>query len=158
MVVADSKSSRGVSSGNRGTVTESKNPSDILAAKLFHHRVSGRFRILEMHSDGAIAPGILQLMAAIRNVNELYAKFKRGFFKTARLVAQLASEEQQSFGWSGHAGWVSTPESDEAVGSGQNIFHLRLRGADGNQLVARRFGAAIPRLAEIRDGGFSARW
>jgi len=59
---------------------------------------------------GAVAPGVFQLMAAIRDVNELHTQLEGGFFKTSRLVTELPGEEQQSFGWRGHVGGVSAPD------------------------------------------------
>src|SRR6266404_6313392 len=37
----------------------------------------------------------------------------------------------------------------KAIGSCQHVFQLRFHAADGNQLILRRFRAAIPRFAEI---------
>src|SRR6267143_2505990 len=93
-------------------------------------------------------------MAAIRYVNELHAQFDRRFFKTSRLVSELPGEEQQSFGWRGHVGGVSAPESHKAIRSCQHVFQLWFHAANGNQLIARRFRAAIPRFAEIGNDMF----
>ena len=48
-----------------------------------------------MHGDGAVVPGIIQLMAAIRGVNYFHAELSRCFGKAARLVSQLARQQQQ---------------------------------------------------------------
>src|SRR5882724_3288559 len=70
MVVRDSEPSRGVGRGNGRAVAESENSVHILAAKRFHHGVRGHFRIFKVYRDGAVAPGIFQLVTAIRDVYE----------------------------------------------------------------------------------------
>src|SRR5467141_249917 len=154
MVIRDSEPSSGVGGGNSRTVAEGENSVHILAAKRLHHGVRGHLRIFEMYRDGAVAPGIFQLMAAIGDVNELYAQLERRFFKTSRLVTELPGEEQQSFGWRGHVGGVSAPESHKALGCYLHIFQLWFHAADRNQLIPRRFRVAIPRFAEIRNNMF----
>src|SRR6202521_3653100 len=120
MVVRDSEPSRGVGRGNGWAVAEGENSVHILAAKRLHYGVRGHLRIFEMHCDGAVAPGIFELMAAIRDVYELHTQFERRFFKTSRLVSELPSKEQQSFGWRGHLGGVSGPQSHKAIGCCQH--------------------------------------
>jgi hypothetical protein len=51
-----------------------------------------------MDGDGAVAPGVFELVAAVGDVDELNAKFERGFFKTASLITEFRGEEQQAFG------------------------------------------------------------
>ena len=93
MVVRHTQTTCGVSGGNSGPVTKDKNPADILAANRFHDGVSSFLRRFEMHGDGLVTPGILQLMAAIRDVDKLDAEFARDFFKTSRLVTEFRGEE-----------------------------------------------------------------
>ena len=50
-----------------------------------------------MHRNGAVAPRIFQLVAAIRHVNDFNIERSRRLLKTARLVTQLVCEEQQRF-------------------------------------------------------------
>src|SRR2546427_2466248 len=106
MVVTDSETACGISGSSSRPVTKSKNPADTQGANRFHDCVGGRFRRLEMHGDGLVTPGILQLMAAIRDVDKLDAEFARDFFKTSRLVTEFRGEEQQTFGWMSH--WRTT--------------------------------------------------
>ncbi len=157
MVVTYTQTTRGVSGSSSGPVTESKNPADLLAAKRFHHGVGGHVRRFEMHGNGLIAPGIFQLMASIGDVNKPDAKLARGIFKTSCLVTELGGEEQQSFGWDRHSWCISVPGSNKAISAGDGIFRQRHRGADGDQLVAGRLGAAVPRFAEERDARLGAR-
>src|SRR5882672_4782448 len=96
--------------GNGGAVAQSENSVHILAAKRLHHGVRGHLRIFEMHCNSAVAPGIFELMAAVRDVFELAAQFECRFFKTSRLVSELPGEEQQSFGWRCHLVGVSAPD------------------------------------------------
>src|SRR5438445_13064700 len=98
MVVRHTQTTCGVSGGNSGPVTKSKNPADIQGTNRYHDRVGSRFRSFEMHGDGSIAPRIFQLMASIGDVDKLHAQFVRGVFKTARLVTEFRGEEQQTFG------------------------------------------------------------
>src|SRR2546425_10234962 len=98
MVVTDSETACGISGSSSRPVTKSKNPADTQGANRFHDCVGGRFRRLEMHGDGSIAPRIFQLMASIGDVDKLHAQFVRGVFKTARLVTEFRGEEQQTFG------------------------------------------------------------
>lgn len=51
-----------------------------------------------MHGDGLVAPRIFELMAAIRDVNQLHAQLARSIFKTARLVTQFRGEKQKALG------------------------------------------------------------
>src|SRR6476646_1707704 len=113
VVVGDFEPSRGVGGGNGRTVAEGENSVHVLAANRLQHGVGSHFRILEMYCNSPVAPGVFELMTAIRDVDELHAQFERGFFKTPRLVAELRGEEQQSFGWRGHARWASVPDSDK---------------------------------------------
>src|SRR5467141_937107 len=47
--------------------------------------------------------------------------------------------------------------SNKAIGARDCIFHQWLLRTDGNQLVAGRLGAAVPRLAEKRNPIWGAR-
>ncbi len=151
MVVTDTQTTRGISGSGSGPVTESKNPADILAAKRLHDRVSSHFRRFERHGDGLIAPGIFELMAAIGDVNKLHGELVCGILKTARLIAEFRGEEQQAIGWLSHSWCVSMPGSNKAIGACDRIFHQRLLGADGDELVPGRLGTAIPGFAEEGD-------
>ena len=53
--------------------------------------IRGDFRRLEVHGDGAIAPGILKLMAAIGDKSQFDAQFLRRFVEASRLIASLAA-------------------------------------------------------------------
>ncbi len=99
----DSKTARGISGSGSGPVTQSENSADTLAAKRLHNCVSSHLRRFKMHGNGLIAPRIFQLVASIGDVNKLHAELARGIFKTACLVTQFRSEEQQPFGWIRHA-------------------------------------------------------
>ncbi len=104
-----------------------------------------------MHGDGLIAPGIFELMASIGDVNELHAQFVRRIFEAARLVTQFRCKKEQSFGRICHSWCDSTRRSDKAFGACDSIFHQRLLGTDGDQLVLSRFSAAVPGFAEERN-------
>jgi hypothetical protein len=56
-----------------------------------------RFGGFEMHRDSAVTPGILQLMTPVRDKYEFDTQLPGGLAEAARLVTQLASEQQQSF-------------------------------------------------------------
>src|SRR5437016_4207056 len=103
MVVMDSKTARGVSGSGSGAVTESKNSGDILAAKRLHDCVGSCLRRFEMHGDGLVAPGILELVASIGDVDKLDAELARGVFEAARLVTELRGKKQQAFGRTRHS-------------------------------------------------------
>jgi hypothetical protein len=148
MVVWNAESPRSVSSSDGGPVTESQNSADVLTANRFHHCVRCHFGGFEMHGDSAISPGIFQLMAAVRHVDQLNTQFARGLFETARLVAELSGEEQQSIGSGGHARWISRASLNKAIRTDGNRLCLRLWTTNGDQLIGRRLGTAIPRLAE----------
>jgi len=111
MVVRDSEPSRGIggSNGRRGR-RERRTPSTFWPRRDSITVYGGHLRIFEMHCDGAVAPRIFQLMAAIRDVYELHAQFEGGFFKTSRLVTEFPGEEQQSFWMAWSCGGVSAPD------------------------------------------------
>src|SRR5260370_38745908 len=46
---------------------------------------------------------------------------------------------------------VSLPGSNKAISACDGIFRKRLRGADGDQLIAGRLSTAVPGLAEERN-------
>src|SRR5258708_28518550 len=46
---------------------------------------------------------------------------------------------------------VSLPVSNKAISACDGIFRKRLRGADGDQLIAGRLSTAVPGLAEERN-------
>ena len=52
-----------------------------------------------MHCDSLIAPGVLELVATVCDVNKFDAEMARGILKTAGLVAEFRSEKQQAPGW-----------------------------------------------------------
>jgi hypothetical protein len=97
MIVMHAQAARGISGGSSGPITESKNGIDVLAANRFHNGVGSSLWSFEMHGNGAIAPGILELVASIGNVNKLNAQFVRGFLEAARLVTQSRGEKEQAF-------------------------------------------------------------
>jgi len=88
-VVTDSQAASSVSGGCRGRSTSARIPPDDLPASRFHHGVSSNLRCFEMHGDGLVAPGIVKLVAAISNIDELHVQLARRFFEAARLVAQF---------------------------------------------------------------------
>jgi hypothetical protein len=49
-----------------------------------------------MNWNGAIAPGIIELVAAIRDKDELKAQFLCGLVEAARLVAEFGGEDEES--------------------------------------------------------------
>ena len=51
-----------------------------------------------MRRNGMVAPRILQLVAAIGNVNNFDTVFLGDFLEAAGLVSQLIGEQQQPFG------------------------------------------------------------
>src|SRR5260370_24212934 len=157
MVVTDSQTRGGRRGRGRGAVRESKSPADILAGKRFHYCVSSHFRRFEMHGNGLIAPRVFELVASIGDVNKLHTQLVRDIFKTSRLVTQFRRKEQQSFGWTRHSRCVSLPGSNKAIGARDSIFHQRLRGTDGDQLVPGWLGTAVPGFAEKRNASLRSR-
>src|SRR5215469_7610491 len=69
-----------------------------------HYRVRGFFRFFEMHRQGAIAPRVVQAMAAICDEAQLDSEFLCGGIERARLVAQFRRKYRYSWMWlsSGH--------------------------------------------------------
>jgi hypothetical protein len=49
-----------------------------------------------MNGDGAIAPGIVELVAAIRDKDKVDAELPRSFIEAARLIAEFGGEEEKS--------------------------------------------------------------
>ena len=47
-----------------------------------------------MDGEGPIPPGIIKLVAAVRDKHELDAKFMRSFVEAARLVAKFRGKEE----------------------------------------------------------------
>jgi hypothetical protein len=60
----------------------------------FKKDVRGGFRRFEMNGDGAVAPGIFELMAAVSYKDKLHAELLGGLTEAASLVTQLTSEKQ----------------------------------------------------------------
>lgn len=94
MVVLNAKSSRDEGRGHSGTIAESENSVDRLTPDSFQYNTSRSVRRFEMDGDGAIAPGIIEPVAAIRDKHKLDAKFMRSFVEAARLVAKFRGEEE----------------------------------------------------------------
>ena len=93
MVVGNPQAPSSVRCGSRGTIAQSDYALHFSAAEGFHHCVRGFFRGLKMNGDGLIAPGVFELMAAIRHIDDLHAQIARHFFEAARLVTELCSEQ-----------------------------------------------------------------
>src|SRR5580692_7792166 len=110
MVIKNSQAPRDVGGCNGRTVAESENPIDILAPHRFKNCVSRRIRRFEMDRNRAIAPGIVQLVAPIRNKNEVNSELPSRFVEAARLITKFGGEEEESrhFYLEGRAGLVPT--------------------------------------------------
>lgn len=94
----DSEAARGIGCGSGWAVAQRQNSRNFLAAHGLHHGVRGLLRRFEMHGDGLVAPGVLELTTAIGDINELYAQLAGRVFKTAGLVAEFRGEKQQALG------------------------------------------------------------
>jgi hypothetical protein len=94
VVVGNPESACGVGSRNRRPVAESENPIYLQLALRFHNGMCRRFRRFEMHRDGAVTPRIFQLMTPVRDKHDFDTQFLGGLAEAARLVAQLACEQQ----------------------------------------------------------------
>src|ERR1700682_685296 len=88
------------------------------------------------------------MMAPVGYIDDFSIQFLSGFFEAAGLVTQLACKEKHSFGSYRHAEEVFVGQSDEACGRSHGFLNLWLYAVDGKQLVACRFGTAIPGLAQ----------
>ena len=96
MVVENTAAARDVGRCNGGTVAECENSIDVLAAHRFQNRIGCRVWRLEMDGDSAIAPRIVELVAAIRDKNKVDSKLASRFVEAARLVAEFCGEDEES--------------------------------------------------------------
>ena len=96
MVVGQRQTARDVSSGNGGTISQNENAvrRSVAAAHRLQNFIRGDFRRLEVHRDGAIAPGIIELMATVGDEGQIEAELSRDFVEASGLVAEFGGEEQ----------------------------------------------------------------
>ncbi len=103
MVVRECEGAGNIGSAGSGTVSESEDAVNGQAALGFEYAGSGNLRRFEMRGECEVVPGVVQLMAAIGDEDELYAEFFSGGIERARLIAEFGSEEDESF-WASHGG------------------------------------------------------
>src|SRR5579864_8440702 len=103
-----------------------------------------------MDGDCAVTPWVVELVAAIRDEYEFNAELASGFVEAARLVAEFGGEKEES--------WHSFLRArrgrhylDVTAGGRRRFFYFLRDLADGDKLLARWLGAAVPRLAEKWD-------
>jgi hypothetical protein len=101
-----------------------------------------------MNGNGAIAPRIIKLMAPVGNKKQVGAKLARGLIEASRLVAQFACKKQNPF--------TRHNRSHEPVGRDDRLTDFFSNRSDGNQLIASRLCAAVPRLAQERHRNVAA--
>jgi hypothetical protein len=118
MVVRQTQTTSDICCGERRPVAESENAIDRIATTDFlQDRVGGRLRRFKMDGNGAIAPGIVKLMAAIGNEDQVNAELPRGVIETAGLLPEFAGKEQNSIAHEAH-----TKASAAAVGAGVGLL------------------------------------
>jgi len=96
MVIENTAAARDVGRCNGGPITERKNPIDILAAHCFQNCIGGLVRRFKMDGNRAVAPGIIELVATIRDKDQVDAELASSFVKAARLVAEFCGENEES--------------------------------------------------------------
>src|SRR5271156_5100459 len=68
-------------------------------ARFSSQRFSRAHRILETQRDGAIAPRIVEYMAAVGGENELIAQTLSRFGKDPRLITSGRADQEQALAW-----------------------------------------------------------
>jgi hypothetical protein len=94
MVVVNSEAARHVGSSKSRPVAKRKHPIYSLVVLRLKEDVRGGFRRFEMNCDGAVAPGIFELMTPVSDKDKLHAELLGGLTEAASLVTQLTSEKQ----------------------------------------------------------------
>ena len=97
MVVENAQAAPNVGRCNRGTITKRENSIDVLTSHHFQDRIGCRIGRFKMDRDRAIAPRIVELVAAIRDKNKVDAKLASGFVEAARLVPEFSGEDEESW-------------------------------------------------------------
>jgi hypothetical protein len=99
MVVEQADSARDESRGDSGTITECEDSVDRLSSDGLHDVIRCRIRSFKVHRDGAISPGVIELMTTVGYKNNLDTQLARDVIETARLITKFGSEEQQARHW-----------------------------------------------------------
>jgi len=92
MMVGNVENACHISRGYDRAVSQCRDSVYLFSAQRLDDRRRFGLRRFKMRRNGVVAPRVLQLVAAIRNVNNLHAVFLSDFLKAARLVAQLIGE------------------------------------------------------------------
>ncbi len=160
MIRTKAETACGVGSGDGWSIAQSENGGDRFGAEGLHRDGRGFFRIGETRGNGVVAPGIIEFMATVGDVDELHAEFAGGGFEAAGLVAELGGEEGDGFGL------FFSRSSVHSVGDKSRFLVVRRRRTPRNDkylkiLVPGGFCSTIPGLAEVRSwagcGGCSIR-
>ena len=101
MVVGDSQAARNIRRCDRRPVAKRQNAvnAKLAVAHRLQNFVGRGIRRLEMNGDRAIAPGIIELVAAIGDESHLDIETACCFVKGASLIAELAGEQEHALAW-----------------------------------------------------------
>src|SRR5258708_12978244 len=89
------KSPRGVGRRYGWAVSQREHSINGRASQRLHDVERGLLWLFEMNGNRFVAPGVFELMAAIRGEHDFDAKFLRGVGEAAGLVAHLAGKEEK---------------------------------------------------------------
>ena len=97
MIVKKSNPSSDVSGSDCGTVAKGHNALNTLSAQCLYDIVCRRVWSFEVYRNGAVTPGVVELMAAVGDEHKLDAQLARGFVKAAGLIAKFGGEDKHAF-------------------------------------------------------------
>src|SRR6185295_8869815 len=141
-----SQQARQVGGHHRRAIAEREHGVDRTRIDRLQHRVDGFPLLVIPHRDRAVAPRIVELIAAIGGVDELDAELLRGFGEHARLIPSRRRQEQYAF---------HSRATCSAVGSAQQYqgsFMYGMADLEGKTRSIRRevFPAPRARCASSR--------
>jgi hypothetical protein len=96
MIVSETKRARGVRSRRRGPVAQGNQSIHRSHKRLRYDAPRGVLRLIEMHRNRAVRPGIFELMAAIARKYNFDTQSSRSFSEATRLIAKLACENEKT--------------------------------------------------------------
>jgi hypothetical protein len=100
MIVSQTKRARGVRSRRGRPVTQGDQSINWPHQRLRDDAARGVLRPIEMYRNGAVRPGIFELMTAVARKYYFNTQSARSFSEAARLIAKLAREnEKTAHGW-----------------------------------------------------------
>ena len=143
-IVTQAKQTRRVRGRSRLTIAESEDAARRGAAHAVDQLLRRHFRLIEMQRDGAVRPGIIELMAAVAADESPRRPAAGPLRRTCASGSPSCSP----------AGAGAARSQEISRSAGRMRWRGRLRrcsSADGDELIPRRLGAAVPRLAQARD-------